>query len=287
MKRWYYVFTRAFLAIVALVIGITGLSVGSWLVGAAACGLGVWLVTKAGRHYAAGAGRAARDEAASGDPDADNWEGSFWEVQEPRTVAARLRLKYVDGKGRRSTRDVSVRQYGAMDGVALIIAKCHLRNATRTFRTDRVQSCIDLDTGEVITDLRGWLDARWESSPDRAIETVLNEYWDLLKVLYYVAKADGRLMKAERQVLHRAVSELSGRNDLSTESIDAMLDGLQGGSVTAFKQAFGRLVNSRPETAAAALKWSEQIVATDRTVAASEKEAMDYMRRRLASAAAS
>lgn len=275
MKRWYYVVSRAFSTVVLCFLGGIGLANGAAALGSVLLAAGIWLGVVSAKHY-----KKAR-QGGPQDQDSDNWEGSFWDIPQPRTVTARLRLKYVDGKGQRTTREVSVRQYGEFGGAALIIADCHLRNATRTFRTDRVKSCIDLDTGEVVADLHRWLNARWEASPDRAIEKVVSDYWDLMKVLYYVAKADGRLMKAERQVLHRAVSELSGRTDLASETIDTMLDGLRGGSVTGFKQAFGRLANSRPDTAAAALTWSEQIVATDKSVSPGEKEAIDYMRKRL------
>ena len=211
----------------------------------------------------------------------DAWEGSFWEVDAPRHVSAELRLSYVDGSGEASDRDFNLKKYGAWEGGALLIGHCRLRNATRTFRSDRVVRCTDLETGEVIEDLPQWLDARWNALPERAIDHVIENYWDALRVMFYVSKADGRLTQGERAVLRTAVRDLGERDDLPDGAIDTVLGGMDVPSLAAFKNAFGRLVKNRPETAQRVLDWCEQTVATEKTVAAGEQDALDYMIRRL------
>ena len=55
-------------------------------------------------------------------------------------------IEYVDSKGNRSTRRITV--WGIKEGAGncpVLVAKCHERNATRTFRVDRIQSIIDYD----------------------------------------------------------------------------------------------------------------------------------------------
>jgi len=91
------------------------------------------------------------------DSEEDEWEGSFWEVEQPHPTNARLHLRYVDGAGQQTERTVDVRQFGAFGPSCLLIGHCNLRNATRSFRTDRIQSCVDVETGEVVSDVRSYL----------------------------------------------------------------------------------------------------------------------------------
>lgn len=58
-------------------------------------------------------------------------------------------IEYRDVKGARSLRRITVRSLrrGAGD-VPCLYAKCHERNAMRSFRVDRIENCIDID-GEV------------------------------------------------------------------------------------------------------------------------------------------
>ena len=105
--------------------------------------------------------------------DHDNWEGAFWDVQSPRNITANLQIDYQDGAGSRTTRNIRVMKYGPWDGGAILWAYCNLRQANRTFRTDRIISCTDLDTGEIIENLEVWLDTKYQASPDRAIEKLL------------------------------------------------------------------------------------------------------------------
>ncbi|MBW7903000.1 MAG: hypothetical protein H3C26_16075 [Rhodocyclaceae bacterium] len=105
-----------------------------------------------------------------GDSGRDSWEGSFYEVEDPRELAANLRITYRTGAGSQTTRDIRLMRYGEWEGGAILWAHCRLRRANRTFRTDRVLSCIDLDTGEIIDDLHAWLDDRYEALIGDAVE---------------------------------------------------------------------------------------------------------------------
>lgn len=218
------------------------------------------------------------------DPDHDNWEGSFWDVPSPRTLEANLRLDYRDGAGSRTTRDIRLMKYGPWDGGAILWAWCHLRQANRTFRTDRILSCTDLDTGEIVGDLEAWLDARYQASPEHAIEKIVETSWDALRVLYYVSKADGRLTQKERAIMRNAIRGLSDHPAITDKRIDGLIDAIDLPSITAFKQAFGRLINENRPLAEKVAGWSEAMVATEKKVAAAEQEALDYLKTRLGKA---
>ncbi|NJD26355.1 MAG: hypothetical protein FIB06_13235 [Betaproteobacteria bacterium] len=215
------------------------------------------------------------------DQDHDNWEGAFWDVQSPRNVKADLRIEYRDGAGSVTKRDIQVMKYGAWDGGAILWAYCQLRRANRTFRTDRVISCTDLDTGEVIEELEKWLDAKYQESPDRAIEQVIETAWDAVRVLFYVSKADGRLTQKERTILRDAIRSMSDHPAVNDSRIDDLIQALDTPSTASFKQAFGRLANRNRALAEKVAVWAEAMVATEKTVAAAEQEAVAYLRARL------
>lgn len=218
------------------------------------------------------------------DPDRDNWEGAFWDVQSPRNIEANLSIEYRDGAGSLTKRDIRLMKYGPWEGGAILWAYCHLRQANRTFRTDRVISSVDLDTGEVIGNLEAWLDAKYQDSPDRAIEKIIETTWDAVRVLFYISKADGRLTQKERSILIDAIHSMSDHPAIDDKRIDELIQSLDVPSVTAFKQAFGRLVNENRPLAEKAVAWADSIIATEKTVAATEQEALDYLRSRLAKA---
>lgn len=211
----------------------------------------------------------------------DNWEGAFWDVPSPRNISANLRIAYTDGAGARTVRDIRLMRYGPWEGGAMLWAYCHLRHANRTFRTDRIISCIDIDTGEVIDNLEKWLDVKYQDSPDRAIETIIDTAWDALRVLYYVSKSDGRITQKERAIVRDAVRSLSDHPSIDDQRIDDLFDLIDNPTITAFKQAFGRIINQNRDLAEKVVSWSESMVATEKTISADEQEAIDYLRARL------
>ena len=86
--------------------------------------------------------------------DDDTWEGGMWDARDPRRVAAKLQIEYCDAVGNKTTRNVNVREFDNKLYHGVFMGICELRNAHRTFRFDRILSCIDLETGEVISDVR-------------------------------------------------------------------------------------------------------------------------------------
>lgn len=106
-----------------------------------------------------------KTRASDTDNDKDNWEGSFWEVQQPFPSKATLRIKYEDGVGKQTERVVDVRQFGTDVNGYILIGHCRMRNATRTFRTDRIKKCIDEETGEIVSDVLAYLREKIENKP--------------------------------------------------------------------------------------------------------------------------
>ena len=77
-------------------------------------------------------------------------------------------IEYVDSRGQSSRRRITVWAINAgKDGIPCLVAKCHERNATRTFRIDRIKCCIDF-TGEVFDDVPAFLSDTFGMSEVRA-----------------------------------------------------------------------------------------------------------------------
>ncbi|MBN9243967.1 MAG: WYL domain-containing protein [Mesorhizobium sp.] len=119
-------------------------------------------------------------------------------------------IEYVDSTGRQSTRRISV--YGIVlgrDGIPLLTARCHERNATRQFRVDRIRCCIDYD-GEVHQDVTAFLADNFGMSRDLAARTTAghdDDRWrrivlkirDDAVILAAISKSDGQVHSLEVQ----------------------------------------------------------------------------------------
>lgn len=215
------------------------------------------------------------------DDEKDNWEGSFWEVQHPFPAKAILRIEYQDGAGKKTERVVEVRQFGTDINGNILIGHCRMRNATRTFRTDRIKTCVDEETGEVVGDVFAYLREKYDSSPDRTRDTLVEEEYDTLRVLLYVGKADGQLRAAEKTIIRETCRALANDSRVTDAMIDEIFSSLAAPTLHAFKLAVGRIGKKEASSRSLLLKSAEDMIATQKTVHPVEKEALEYMRTRL------
>jgi WYL domain-containing protein len=239
-----------------------------------------WILHRRSRRRKPGVKDPVQESQPCGDSGRDAWEGSFWEVQEPRPVRIRLRIGYVNAGGVGSERTVDVRQFGAYEGTVLLIGHCHLRRATRTFRVDRITQCVDETTGEVITNLGEYLETKYSQSPDRAWERpVAGGEYDVLRVLLYVGKADGQLRAPEKEIIRTTCAAITGDLCLADGMADEFL-GMDVPTLQGFRLAVGRIAKREDRVRAAVQAAAEAIVATQKTVHPGEQEALDYIRKR-------
>lgn len=209
----------------------------------------------------------------------DAIEGDFWEVEHPKPSDVHVHLIYKDGNGLRTRRTVNIKAF-ATDGEGSFSAQCLMRNAHRTFLFDRVEQAIDHSTGEIINNLHQWLLTRYNNTPQGKASNIALDNLDLLKVLLYVAKADGRMTAAEIAVISTAASEITG-TDMDVEATKCALNMLPTPSISGFKQAFGRLANNKPDIATKAMKAVQGLVNTEKKIHPSEQEALDYIYKKM------
>jgi hypothetical protein len=215
--------------------------------------------------------------------DRDHWEGRFEGASDPRPVHAVLAIVYVDGSGAATERTIDVRKYDEGLYGGCIMAFCRLREANRTFRFDRIQSAIDIETGEVLEDVRIYLRGKYEASPAGAMDQFLDQVYDAIRALFFIGKADGRLTAKEKAEILTFCHTVHGDTRIDLPTLDRTLKQMEIPTTQAYRLCCGRLAKELPEDQKPLLiATAERMIATTKTVAAAKQEALDYLRKRLA-----
>lgn len=216
-------------------------------------------------------------------PEKDNWEIKG-EVTHEFPVKAVLHLSYVDGNGLATERTVETRRCGQYFDDIMIGGHCRLRNSYRSFLVSRIKSCFDEDTGEVVSDVARYLRTHYEQSPDYTLDQFLNNEYDTLRVLLYVAKADGYLRAPEKAIISAYCREACGDDRITDTMIGNTLARLEVPSIHVFRRIVGKIKDKPSNWRAKIIETVERIIATDKKTHPSEQEALDYLRKRLADA---
>ncbi len=213
----------------------------------------------------------------------DAWEGGFWEASDPKKLGAHVEIEYVDGKSQATKRIVHIREFDNKLHGGIFIGDCELRNAKRTFRYDRVTNAVDIETGEHIDDISLFLNSSYDASPEKTIEILVSDYIDILKVLYFVAKADGQYRKEEKVVITEYLKSLLRDDRITIKLVDDELRYMDIPSLQAFKNALGRVIRGGQIDPYQLQACCKDIVATQKTIHPSELAALDYIEKKIAS----
>lgn len=97
-----------------------------------------------------------------------------------------LLIDYLDKSGNRSSRTVRTDEvYEYDDGVLVLRAWCSLRNDYRTFVSNRIQSCQDAFSKEVVIDLASRLKRRSLSDPGNVAKEILDDCTRQIPIVIY------------------------------------------------------------------------------------------------------
>lgn len=203
----------------------------------------------------------------------------YWGSAEPVTMDAKLRISYRSYHGESTERDIHVTRY---DGSCYMRAYCWLRNESRTFRIDRILSCVDIDTGEVVDHVPDHLLAKYRSSPEYALSKAFEVAWDILLVLFYVGKADGQLRAEERVIICKVARRAANNESITDEMINKELDRMSVPSPGQFKLALNRICKKNPRNMIGVFNIARRIVDTQKTIHPSEAEAIAYIEKKMA-----
>ena len=86
-----------------------------------------------------------------------------WASGEEVNVNSCLQIAYRDSSGETTNRKIHVTWYS---GSCYMDAFCDLRQRRRTFRIDRIQACVDIETGEVVNNVPDYLLKKYQSTPE-------------------------------------------------------------------------------------------------------------------------
>lgn len=158
---------------------------------------------------------------------------------------------------------------------------CHLRESYRTFLYERVNSCVDVNTGEIVYDINQHLFDIYCKTPQFTLDQLEKNNRVILQILLYMAKADGRMSAAERKVMTAACKVITGDLRITDELTHPIFRSMRVPSLETFKRAVGSLVKRGDEALMRRMFIaSNTIVKTEKKVTAAEAEAIDYLARR-------
>jgi len=203
---------------------------------------------------------------------------SYWDEIKRVSVKARLELLYTDSHDETNRRIVRVSSY---DGSPYLEGFCELRNAYRTFRIDRIKEAVDTETGETIESVPAFLEEKYHQSSEYILSVIFSDHLDVLKVLFYIGKADGQLKVQERNIIYTVIRNFAKDHDLTDKEIERKMKTLTVPSPQAFKLAFDRICKKSPRLGEKVLAVSEKIIQTDKTIHLAEEESLGYMARRI------
>lgn len=195
----------------------------------------------------------------------------------PAGTITTLTIGYTDAVESQTVRGVSVTEFDPIQMFGL----CHLREQYRTFLFERVTSCVDVNTGEIVTNINKHLWDTYCKTPVYTLDQLEKNNRRALQILLYVAKADGTMTAAERKVMNAACKVLTGDVRLTDDMTSRLFRSMKIPSLATFKVAVGELYRKGDEALMRRLFIAcRTIVATEKKVKEAEQEALDYMAKR-------
>jgi len=128
-------------------------------------------------------------------------------------------IEYEDYSGKKSSRDIEINSFLEDYGKLYIYAYCHKANDHRQFLVDRIVS-ITFD-GNIIKNPVEFLWDRYKNSEPYKLQQALAEHKDEILALVFLARADGKMLKNERQVIGRYIDIIVP--DIDAEAVDKMI----------------------------------------------------------------
>lgn len=216
------------------------------------------------------------------DDEEEEIEGRPFELSENVAVQAHLLLHYRDAAGFSTKRLVDVREADIGWREGYVYGICHLRNAFRTFRIDRIERCVIPETGEIVENVQAYLRKTYSESPIFSVNKVLNEAYDITRALLYIGRADGRFTKKEKEVLLKFCQSFSNDERIVMSDLDRAIDYYNIPSKQSFRLICGRVAKLPLSSKTQLIEIAAEMIKTERTADPDEIEAINYLGRRLA-----
>lgn len=136
-------------------------------------------------------------------------------------IGALVEIEYSDTDGVPSERRIAIRKVQRRaDGDGYVQAFCHERRAMRTFRISRIESLVDMETGEVFDDpLRFFAEElavaelapeRPKAAQDDTTEAAIARYRPQMQILAGLAHCDGHFHPEQKRLMVDFISDRAG-----------------------------------------------------------------------------
>lgn len=203
-----------------------------------------------------------------------NWINN---LSDPIPIECKLHIDYLEKDGELTSTDVEL---DCFHESGTFYAFCKQAQESRFFDNDRVKSCIDIDTGQVIEDISKFFSHRNATRRLRQTGGLHLDEKDFFRSLKFVAKADNYLRKNERQIFHKAIREFAATDKFEEKSLNAFIDRTDLISLHAFKLAVGRLHKKDPNAFDIVHKYSKEMLKIEKEMHPTEADALDFLERK-------
>ncbi len=226
----------------------------------------------------------------------DNFEGWFYdEVENYVPINKTFNIKYKDGNGNITKREIYINKYGKASFGGFILAHCFLRDENRTFRADRILECIDCETGEYIKDISKYLQEIYFNSQEyknfleqqkkkeekeianNYLDEFLNKYDNLLKILVYIVRCDGTYNSREKAIIKELFEKLEDNNELLTDKMlhKVLLDYTLP-TIQSFKINVDKFIKENKFPQLNLINIVHNIFSTQKIIHSNEQEILEY-----------
>lgn len=222
------------------------------------------------------------EEDARTEKDAYERPPAFFDRDAGLALSVDMQLDYQDSNGLKTSRRITTESYQYTATEGMIYAHCQLRNSGRNFVFSRIQRAIDPSTGEVIDDLRAWLDAHYAVTPAAALDKLREAHWDALNCLHYVAKADGAFRAKERDLVRDFLARHAP--DAGPATLDALIEEIKtwhAQSAIEFGKHLRKLIATPLAYRQDVVGIAEAMIASDKTAHSNEERAIKRLRKEL------
>ena len=188
------------------------------------------------------------------------------------------KIKYVDQGGLHTERDIHIKRVHKDGDLYAVDAHCYLRDGHRSFIDDRIESAVNLDTGEVVDSVALDAIAQYKESDEGHAIAAIDREWSGVAILVFVCRADGRMLKPERAIVADYVKQRCPDIVLDDAALDDQIKAVEEPEQRAFRRMINSIKKSGDTENLTLLQdFAVRIVGTQKTVDPMEKAALEIL----------
>jgi hypothetical protein len=208
----------------------------------------------------------------------DNWEQFDFYRAIVRKAQGNYRITYTDQRGLTTERNISINRVYDKDGKFALDAHCHLHNVHRSFINDGIQKAVDTETGEVIENIAQHAIAQYENSREGKVWSAIGREVDSLDILLFICRADGRMLKAESEIIADYLKRRCSDLIFEERALDDAIKSLGTIDHHQFKRTIAEMKSSGDfERLRDITDCAKRIVATQKTIDPFEKASIEIL----------